>query len=290
MTINHPRKWPRALPALLTPFASDGEIDFDAHAHNVATVGARGGTGILIAGSTGEGPYLEAGERAALVETARQVDPSMFIITGVHAESLRQASAGVAECAHSDAALVVTPTSLVRRDDQAIRGFYADLAETCPVPLLLYSVPSVTGYELPVESVIELAAHPNIVGMKDSGGDPTRLPHLATAIGAGFTIYAGASKALRESAANGAWGAITASGNYALADVSLAARQDAQAQQRLTTITSVVEPSGVAGTKAAAQIAGLEAGHMRRPLLPLDDTTRAAISEALSAAGLASSK
>jgi len=290
MTNTNPQEWPRALPALLTPFSSDGGIDFDAHAHNVATIGARGGTGILIAGSTGEGPYLETGERAALIESARQADPTMFIITGVHAESLRQASVGVAECAHSDAALVVTPTSLVRGNDRAIEAFYAELAERCPVPLLLYSVPSVTGYELPVESIVELAGHPNIVGMKDSGGDPTRLPHLATAIGNGFTVYAGASRALRESSANGAWGAITASANYALAEVALAARQDVQAQQRLTAITSVVEAFGVAGTKAAAQMAGLVAGHMRKPLLPVDEQTRTRISEALRAASLASSK
>lgn len=290
MTNTQAQEWPRALPALVTPFGSDGEIDFDAHAHNVATVAARGGAGILIAGSTGEGPYLEPGERAALVETARSVEPSMFIITGVHAESLRQATAGVAECAHSDAALVVTPTSLVRKNDEAITGFYADLAERCPVPLLLYSVPGVTGYELPVASVVELSDNPNIVGMKDSGGDPTRLPHLASAIDDGFIVYAGATRALSESAANGAWGAITASANYALTDVSLAIRQDAQAQQRLTAVASVVEAFGVPGTKAAAQLAGLESGQMRRPLLPVDDTAFANISEALTAAGLASSK
>ncbi|MGI9529313.1 MAG: dihydrodipicolinate synthase family protein [Acidimicrobiia bacterium] len=290
MTDINARVWPRALPALVTPFGSDGEIDFEAHAHNVTTVAARGGGGILIAGSTGEGPYLEPGERAALVDTARNADPSMFIITGVHAESLRQASAGVAECAHSDAALVVTPTSLVRRNDEAITEFYAELAERCPVPLLLYSVPSVTDYELPIASVIELAYHPNIVGMKDSGGDPTRLPHLSDAIAAGFTVYAGASKALHDSAANGAWGAITATGNYALTDVSLATRQDAKAQQRLTALASVVEAYGVAGTKAAAQVSGLEAGHMRRPLSRVDETAFAEISEALTAAGLASSE
>ncbi|MGI9642087.1 MAG: dihydrodipicolinate synthase family protein [Acidimicrobiia bacterium] len=290
MTDIRTQEWPRALPALVTPFDSAGEIDLDAHAHNVAAVAARGGAGILIAGSTGEGPYLEPGERAALVETARAADPSMFIITGVHAESLRQASAGVAECAHSDAALVVTPTSLVRRNDRAITDFYTELAERCPVPLLLYSVPGVTGYELPVPSVAELAHNPNIVGIKDSGGDPTRLPPLAGAIENGFVVFAGASRALYDSAASGAWGAITASANYALTDVSLAARQDAQAQQRLSAVSSVVEAYGVAGSKAAAQISGLEAGHMRRPLTPVDEEAFAEINDALTAAGLTSSK
>ena len=280
--------WPKAIPALLTPFADTGAVDLDAHAHNLRTVRTWGGSGILIAGSTGEGPYLEPGERASLIETTRRSDPTMLLIAGVHAESLRQATALVDECSDADAVLVVTPTSLVRGNTRAIETFYVDLADRCRIPLLLYSVPSVTGYELPVDSVRRLTSHPNIVGMKDSGGDPSRLPQLAEAIGGGFTVYAGASRALSESGSKGAWGAITGSGNYALGDVALAIDQDASAQRRLTDVSSAVERYGVAGTKAAAGMVGLEAGQMRRPLLPLDDPAIAEVRAAVDAAGLTS--
>jgi dihydrodipicolinate synthase/N-acetylneuraminate lyase len=173
--------WPRAIPALLTPFTDTGAVDLDAHAQNLRTVRTWGGSGILIAGSTGEGPYLEQGERASLIETTRRSDPTMLLIAGVHAESLRQATALIDECSDADAVLVVTPTSLVRGNTRAIEAFYVDLADRCRIPLLLYSVPSVTGYELPVDSVGKLSSHPNIVGMKDSGGEPSRLPPLAEA-------------------------------------------------------------------------------------------------------------
>jgi dihydrodipicolinate synthase/N-acetylneuraminate lyase len=282
--------WPRALPALLTPFTSSGDLDLGAHAHNVLAVRARGGAGILVAGSTGEGPYLEPGERRSLIRTTRETDPDMFVMCGVHAESLRQALAAVDECTEADATLVVTPTSLVRGDTRAVETFYLELAERSPAPLMLYSVPSVTAWELPTRSILVLAGHQDIVGMKDSGGNPQRISMLSGDIADGFVMYAGASRALAASAQAGAWGAITASGNYALADVSLAARGDAGSQKRLTDLSSVVEAHGVAGTKFAADSVGLVSGHMRLPLRDLSDTARDAITEALITHGLVSSQ
>ena len=64
--------WPRTMPALITPFDDDGEIDVVAHHHNVSAATGVGARGVLIAGSTGEGPYLEPGERTTLVATARE--------------------------------------------------------------------------------------------------------------------------------------------------------------------------------------------------------------------------
>ena len=280
--------WPKAMPALITPFTVDGEFDADSHHHNISLMMERGCRGVLVAGSTGEGPLLERGERRSLVRGAREVSDDLTVICGINGESTRQAVAQVGEAATggADAVLVTTPTTLSRNRLPFVERFYGEVAEESPVPIVLYTVPKVTGWELPTESVNRLAAHPNIVGMKDSGGDPSRLDDLTSTLAAGFTVYAGASRALHESGKKGVHGSITASGNYALTEASLAVLGDAHAQQRLTALTSVVEAFGVPGTKFAASLVGLRPGHARSPLSTVDAGAQSAIVDAMADAGI----
>jgi dihydrodipicolinate synthase/N-acetylneuraminate lyase len=279
--------WPQAMPALITPFTPDGSLDVEGHEHNIATVVERGALGVLIAGSTGEGPYLDPGERASLVGSAAQVSPGLVLLCGVFAESLRQALRQVEEAAGAgaDGALVVTPTTLVRGRGTSVEAFYEDLADASPLPILLYSVPRVTGWELPTESVARLALHPSIIGMKDSGGDPTRLSALAGAIAGGFITYVGASRAILESHRRGVHGAITASANYAFADVAAAVRGDQHAQARLDELTVVIEEHGVAGTKFAAGLCGLSSGSPRRPVADLTPDAAEKVTDAIRSTG-----
>ncbi len=277
------------MPALVTPFDEDGEIDLDAHRHNLATLAGRGVAGFVIAGSTGEGPYLEPGERSALVGAAREeLGTKPFLVCGVAAETLRAARRQTAEAADAgaDAALVMTPTALVRGRHDAVRTFYIELAADAPLPVLLYSVPAVTGYELPVDVAQELLSHRTaIVGMKDSGGHPVRIQQLAGAVEGSF-LFGGASRAVSLSVAGGGHGAITASGNYApslVREVITASRKGkaADAQERLTGLVGLVEARGLAGTKLAASVAGLRPGHSRRPVRPLGDADAAQLQRQL---------
>lgn len=281
------------MPALITPFTSSYEIDHDAHRKNIETMDDRGARGVLIAGSTGEGPYLEPGERRALVAASKDASPSMTVICGVNGESVRQAIAQIAEAteAGADALLVITPTTLARGRNHLVQAFYEMVADAADIPVMLYTVPGVTGYELPTDAVASLAGHPNIVGMKDSGGDTSRLETLAGTLSEGFVVYTGASRSLAAGARVGAWGAITASANYALADVSMAAQGDVNAQRRLVALTTVIEPFGVAGTKLAASLSGLDAGTSRPPLpAALPSEVRDAIRATLMDRGLVSTE
>jgi 4-hydroxy-2-oxoglutarate aldolase len=270
------------MPALITPFDPDQRIDIDAHHHNVTIAVAAGTHGLLIAGSTGEGPYLEPGEREILVSAARETATDLTIVCAVSAETDRQAQSQADEAAGggADAVLVITPGTLVRNRTALISSYYERIADTSPLPVLLYTNPVVTGYELPVETVRDLAQHPNIVGMKDSGGDVTRLSDLADTLASGFVVYIGSSKTLAESRSLGAHGAITASANYAFASVDLAASEDQKAQTTLTTVTSIVQQYGVAGTKYAATLAGMVEGRARLPLQPLDAEAKHTIRDA----------
>lgn len=285
------RQPPAAMPALITPFDDAGEIDLHAHRANVATMTEAGVEGFLIGGSTGEGPYLEPGERARLVAAARDEAPEAFLLCGLAAESLRAALQGAAEATEggADAMLAVTPTTLVRHRPDAVDHFYASLAEEAALPLLLYSVPKVTAWELPTESVVALASHAAVVGMKDSGGDPVRAGEIARATPEAFRLYTGSSPVVGSCVAAGAHGAITASANYAfglVADAVAARVEGSDPQLRLGEVAAAVERHGVPGVKAAADEVGLRAGRPRRPLEEVSDTVRAEIRQTLLAADL----
>ena len=267
---------PRAMAALITPFDEAGAIDGTAHRHNLATLTEWGLDGFLIGGSTGQGPYLEAGERAVLTTLARdELGESAFLLTGVSAQSVRQAiqQIGEAAAADADAVLVTTPTMLLRKDAGLVESFYLSVADQSPLPVFCYTVPPVTGYEFPVASAVTVAAHPNIVGMKDSGGDPERVHPILDGVDDDYFLYIGASRILNEATQRGAYGAITASANYA-PDLVMAARASADAQDALSAIASNVEWHGLAGTYAAAQMVGLRPGTMRPPLVEMSAEDR----------------
>lgn len=281
------------MPAVITAFDGNGDLDLDAHGHNVSLLASRGVSGFVIGGSTGEGPYLEAGERSQLAAATRAAAPDCFLMAGLAAESLRTAAAQAAEAADggADAVLALTPTTLVRHRPDLLEAFYRDLASRSNLPVYLYSVPPVTGFEVALESAIRLAAEPNIVGMKDSGGHPARISTIAREAGSEFSVFCGASAAVALSVGGGAFGAVTASANYAPALVDLVienARLGASMveQDRLRVLAAAVERHGVAGTKYAASRMGLMTGSPRRPLLEPDSTARHEIDEALAAAAI----
>jgi len=292
------RQPPRLMPALITPFTTRGEIDLDAHSHNVTTLKGRGITGFLLAGSTGEGPYLEQGERTLLVSAAREASPGAFLLCGVAGESLRLTLGQAEEAAAggADAILALTPTALVRGRHNLVAGYYSDLADRSPLPVFLYSVPRVTGYELPADVVTGLSGHPGVAGMKDSGGHPVRVPALLKGAPEGFIVYTGATPAISLAVAAGARGGITASANYAtelVLEVIRAAvrspRSAAKPQARLLEVAAAIEQHGIGAVKAAAGMVGLRPGTVRRPLVYPSPAIRRRLHAALRDADIAAS-
>jgi 4-hydroxy-2-oxoglutarate aldolase len=267
---------PDYMPALITPFTRNGEIDTRAHTTNLRTLSDVGIEGFVIGGSNGEGPYLEPGERHRLVKAGRR-RKSHFMV-GIAAESTRLALHQVEEATEggADSVLVLTPTTLTRGRDEAVLRFYRTIADTSTVPVFLYSVPGVTAYNLPLELVWRLSRHENIAGMKDSSGDVVRLQSIIDAAPSEFLLYSGSSRALTAAMAVGCHGAITGSGNYVpelVLQTLKAAKADPvsarKLQKRLSAISGDVEAHGVPGVKAAAKAAGLDPGHPREPLTRL---------------------
>ena len=267
---------PEYMPALITPFTRSGEIDTKAHTHNLRALSEIGITGFVIGGSNGEGPYLEPGERGRLVKTGRRRKAHFMV--GISAESTRVAVRQVQEAADAaaDSVLVMTPTTLARGRDDAVLRFYRTIADMSPLPVYLYSVPGVTGYNLPIELIWRLSRHEKVVGMKDSSGDVVRLQSIIDATPPDFTLFSGSSRALTAAMAVGCYGAITGSGNYlpTLVLQVMAAAKDSPAtarrlQKRLSSVSADVEAHGIPGVKAAAKAAGLDPGYPREPLTRL---------------------
>ncbi len=142
-------------------------------------------SGMVLLGSTGEAVMLSDEESREALRVARQATaPEKVLLAGVGRESvietLRLADYA-AELAY-DAVLVRTPHYYRKQmRNREMLTYYQAVADRSPLPVLLYSVPNCTAYDLPIEVVAELAMHPNIVGMKDSSGNVERIAELVKA-------------------------------------------------------------------------------------------------------------
>jgi 4-hydroxy-2-oxoglutarate aldolase len=178
-----------------------------------------------------------------------------------------------------DAALVLTPhyyrAQMLRPETQF--GFYSALADASPLPLLIYNFPQMTGIDLPLDVVGQLAEHPNIIGIKDSSADLERIGKVISTVPSGFRVLVGASALYQQSLALGAEGGILAVADV-LPGTALLIHQrfrtgDASGagalQQQITERASVAPRFGIQGLKYAMDLNGYFGGESRLPLLPL---------------------
>jgi dihydrodipicolinate synthase/N-acetylneuraminate lyase len=162
-------------PPLTTPFYPNGAVYFKKLEHNVERYSRTPVAGLVVLGSTGEAVMLSDEERREVLKAARDTaTPQKVLVAGTGAESAAE-TLKLTEYAASlsyDVALIRTPHFYRKQMQPAnLLAFYRTVADRSPLPVLLYNVPPFTAYDLPAELVIELAEHPNIVGIKESGGD-----------------------------------------------------------------------------------------------------------------------
>lgn len=178
------------LPPITTPFYPDGSLYLRKLEHNVALYSRTQLAGMVVLGSTGEAIMLSQEEQREVLGTAiAAAAPDKVMVAGVGQESVRQtlAMAETAATLKYDAILVRTPFfyrgQLHRTDGPQVEmlTYYRTVADHSPLPVVLYSVPVFTRYDLPVEVIAELAQHPNIVGIKDSSGVVERIAAIVKA-------------------------------------------------------------------------------------------------------------
>jgi 4-hydroxy-2-oxoglutarate aldolase len=170
-------------PPITTPFYPDGGVYLKKLEHNVEHYSKTPVAGLVVLGSTGEAVMLSDQERREVLKTARAAcAPHKVLIAGTGVESALETlslNQYVADLGY-DVALVRTPHFYRPQMQPAnLLAFYRTVADHSPIPILIYSVPVFTNYDMPAELVIELAEHSNIIGIKESGGDTEKIRRMA---------------------------------------------------------------------------------------------------------------
>ncbi len=264
---------------ITTPFTSDEKIDSGALAANINQWNATGISGYVVLGSTGERVNLDEREYVEVIQVARNATPTnLTFIVGAGQQSTRGTIDEIKRAARTgaEAVLVITPhyyRSAITQE--ALVTHYTAIADAAPVPIILYSMPDLTGIKIAPETAARLSKHQNIVGMKDSSNDAVKFKEAVSLTGKNFAMMIGNGTIFFEALKAGATGGILAVG-CAVPDVCLkiyrAVRSGdfdrAQAlQEKLSPLAvAVTKTYGIGGLKAAMELAGYAGGTVRAPL------------------------
>jgi 4-hydroxy-2-oxoglutarate aldolase len=281
---------------LVTPFEND-EILFDALAENVRRLNTTGLRGYLVLGTNGEFRALSVEERFRVLETVlASTSRDKTIIAGTGAESTKETIDLTLKAAKMEIhmATLLPPHFFVKRmDDIALIEHVIAVAEVSPVPVMLYNNPSVSAGLTASPNVIrEISGHPNVVGLKDSSkGNFEQYIEVAQR---GFSVLAGSANFFLDLLEKGGSGGVLSLANV-VAEACVEVYQLYQKgeikeawekQHHLVTVNQMVSGTyGVAGVKAAMNIAGFKGGEPRRPLRPLTTEEKADLKERLSETG-----
>ncbi|MDQ7776583.1 4-hydroxy-tetrahydrodipicolinate synthase [Paracoccus aminovorans] len=286
-----------SLPALVTPFTPDGELDLPALEKLVDWHIAQGTHGLVPVGTTGESPTLSHEEhRQVIEEVIRMAAGRLPVIAGAGSNSTREGIGLVqhAQAAGAAAALVVTPYYNKPTQDGLIAHFTA-LHDASDIPIIIYNIPGRSVIDMSPETMGELAKLPRIIGVKDATGKLERVSMQRATCGADFVQLSGEDATALGFNAHGGVGCISVTANVApklcaeFQEATLAGdyAKALEYQDRLMPLHVAIflEP-GVAGAKYAMSRLGLCTDRVRLPLVGLTDATKARIDAAMAHAGL----
>ncbi len=279
---------------LPTPFDDRGEVDTYRLRNAMARWLGTPLTGFVVLGSNGEAVFLDEDESDRVIAAAREATPrTRPLIIGAGRESTRATIRAVKRAAELGADLVLVRTPGFFKSQMTNDAFvrhYTAVADASPVPVLLYNFTAVTGVNLLPAAVARLSTHPNIVGIKESGGDVAQIADLVSGTPRGFAVLAGSTSTFYSALCVGAVGGILALATIVpdacvrLRELTLTGKHDdARAlQAQLVPLSRLLGPTyGVPGLKAALKLAGYDVGVPRSPLAPVPDTAVAALRDAL---------
>lgn len=291
------RRLEGSIVALVTPFAEDGSVDF-AQLERLLEFHLTSGTdAILTLGTTGESATMSEEEDIEVVRfVAEHVAGRVPVIAGAgsNCTATQSARALAYQKEGADALLIITPYYNKSSDE----GIYLHLKHTVDaveVPCILYNIPGRTGCSISPANVERLAAHPNVMGIKEASGNVAYAASIAYCLSDDFRMYSGEDALTVPLMALGASGTISVWADvqpalvhemcraYLDGDVAHARRIQVEAQPLIQALFSEVNPIPV--KEALAQMGLIEASY-RLPLCPLSDEKKAVLVEAMKGAGL----
>jgi 4-hydroxy-tetrahydrodipicolinate synthase len=281
-----------SIPALVTPFTDDGEVDYDGFEKFVDWQVKQGSHGLVPVGTTGESPTLSHEEHQKVVELCvKTANGRVPVVAGAGSNNTREAISLIqhAEKVGADAALVVTP--YYNKPSQA--GLYAHfkaLHDESNLPIVIYNIPGRSVVDMTTATMAELFELPRIIGLKDATGDLDRAASQRAAMGPDFIQLSGEDATALGFMAMGGHGCISVTANVApklcaeFQNACMAGDYKAALalQDRLLALhrCMFMEPSP-APAKFALSLLGVCKEHVRMPILPVTDTARAFIASTI---------
>jgi 4-hydroxy-2-oxoglutarate aldolase len=279
-------------PPLPTSFDKDENLRQEKIKFNIQRLSRHDLSGFLILGSNGELVMLSHNEKVEAFHAAREaIEPGKLMLAGTGCESTRETITLTREAtkAEADAALVLNPFYYKgQMSHDALVNHYFAVAEAATIPVVVYNMPSNTGLDMSAETILAISKHPNIIGLKDSGGNLEKMEEVIRNAKTGFQVLAGSAGFLLAALKLGAVGGILALANIAPAQCIDIYRlynegqleEAERLQQKIIELNiTVTRKWGVPALKEAMQHCGMYGGPSRKPLLPLTNEQREKIFE-----------
>jgi 4-hydroxy-tetrahydrodipicolinate synthase len=276
----------RVLTAMITPFASDGSVNYDV-ARDLARF-------LVVAGSTGEGSSLSDDEKLNLFACVAEA-VTVPVLAGSSFANTQQSVSLTAQVKATGAAGVLATTPAYARPNQTgIAAHLGAIAESTPLDVMLYDVPARTGRKIASSTAVQLvSSHKNIVAMKDASGDLVSAAHTKSVLGDELDLYSGDDAMLLPFLGIGALGIVSVAAHWAgpeMAGIVHAATanqwHEAQRLNERAAASFAFESSDAypnpMPTKAALRVLGFNVGECRLPHGPSDATLDAAAAEIVS--------
>lgn len=270
------------MTAMVTPFGKDGNVDYELLKKLIDHLLSTGTDGILVSGTTGEGPTLTEEEKIELIEkTVEYVAGRVPVVAGTGSNNTKatiEYTNKVAEIDGVDAALVVVP--YYNKPDQAgMIAHFTAVADNVDLPIVMYNIPGRTGVTMEVKTIAELSKHQNIIGIKDCTGI-VNMAEIVANTPDDFLAFTGEDADALAARNVGAQGVISVASHlfgkeisqmYAAnskGDNEIAGELMRDLTPKMKALFSHPSPSPV---KATLNHVGIEVGGCRLPILALDD-------------------
>ena len=206
-------------PPLPTAFDANENLDLEHMKSNIQALSKYDLAGFLVLGSNGELVHLTEEEKLEVYKECRKAIPEdKLMIAGTGGQTTRETIrlSKAAANAGADAVLVLNPfyyKGLMTKT--ALVDHYHAVADACPIPVIIYNMPANSGLDMNADQILAIANHPNISGLKDSGGNITKIGDIIGRAKPGFQVLAGSAGFLLSAFTVGAVGGILALANIA---------------------------------------------------------------------------
>ncbi len=287
------------LSAIITPFDSDGNVDFDA-LRDVVRFQIEGGVhGFFACGTVGEGVLMSIEQRKAVAEAiVREAKGRVPVIVHVGTTNTSESVelAKHAEQIGAKAVGAVTPF-FFKPDIEGLRMHYQSIAEAVNIPVFVYNIPRMTGFNITAEIFRKLCMIEGVAGIKDSSGNLSQIQEIIETAPKPITVINGADDIFLAVLIAGASAEISGTANVApelLVEIYESykegdLRKALKLQRKLNALKRVlyeIGSSNVSSIKAALEMRGVKAGVPKKPLRPLSSEELSRLKDKLSALNL----